>query len=376
MPITCCSQLVPKGKNIGTIMHIGAGNGNLLDQYLTMKPQKVLLVEANDRLYKALQNKTKRIENVVAEKLWILPGTQDSCSAYILNNPRYNSLCKPKYLLEKYSNLVVSETKTVHGIGFNEFLMRNEFKQDFVNILVLSVQGAEFDLLSNICPDLLSNFEFIITFRYEDNLYEVNGDVMSVLHGLEYHLSFIEQEFGTQVYKVNRALITANNELGKYIIQEKENKAALEERDSKIKQLEQKAKSLSEEVLLLRMNEEKLNKQLKDEKQWHLDNKNWAESLKGELNKLNSLVRSHSRDNSYLRKLLTRAKSDLSLLKIQLGQSDSEKMKLEASKEELTSLVKNFLVALSSSEVGHSDSLEPENSTEISEIIKVLYEDK
>ena len=51
-------------------------------------------------------------------------------------------------------------------------------------------------------------------------------------------------------------------------------------------------------------------------------------------------------------------------------------MKLEASREELTSLVKNFLVALSNSQVGHNDSLEPENSIEISEIIKVLYEDK
>lgn len=371
-----CSHLVPKGKDIGTIMHIGAGNGQLLNQYLTMKPQKVLLVEANDRLHKALQSKIKRIENVVAEKLWVLPGSAESSSAYILNNPRYNSLCKPIYLLEKYSNLVVTDKKTVKGVGFNDFLMGNEFKQDLVNILVLSVQGAEFDLLSNICPDLLSNFEFIIIFHYEENLYEVNGDVMSVLNRLEYNLSFIEQEFGTQIYKLNRPLITVKNILEKYKGQEEENKAALEERDSKIEEMEQKMKSLNAEVLSLRINEERLNKQLQEEKKWHLDNKNWAESLKRELDKLNSLVHSHSRDNSYLRKLVIRTNGDLSVLKSQLGKSDSEKIKLEAEREELISLVKEFLIALSNNEVGQGDGVESVNSTEVSELIKVLNEDK
>ena len=376
MPMKFCSHLIPKSKKIGTIVHIGAGNGNLLNQFLTMKPQKVLLVEANDRLYKALLSKIKRMENVVADKLWILPDTVESCKAYILNNPRYNSLCKPRFLLEKYSNLAVSDTKTVHGVGVSEFLMGIEFKQNLLNILVLSVQGAEFDILSNVCPDLLTNFEFIITFHYEDNLYEVNGDVTSVLNSLEYQLCSTEQELGIQIYKVNRELITANNELVKYKNLEKESKAALEERDSKIQLMEQEIKSLNEEVLLLRSNEERLNKQLLDEKKWHLDNKNWAESLKRELNKLNEIVSSHTRDNSYLRKVFIRTKGDLLLLKRQLEKISADKRILEVEKEELISLVKKFLIALSNDNVGHWDGIEPENSIEISEIIKVLNEDK
>ncbi len=357
-------------------MHIGAGNGKLLNQYLTMKPQKVLLVEADDRLYKALVSKIKRLENVVAQKLWILPDTVDSCNVYILNNPRYNSLCKPKYLLEKYSNLAVSDTKTVHGARFGEFLMGSELKPDLVNILVLSVQGAEFDILSNVCTDLLTNFEFIITYHYDNDLYEVNGDVTSILNCREYHLCSTEQELGIKIYKVNRELITANNELGKYKNREKESKAAVEERDSKIQLMEQEIKSLNEEVLLLRSNEERLNKQLLDEKKWHLDNKNWAESLKKELNKLNEIVSTQYRDNSYLRKVFKRTKGDLLLLKRQLERSNADKMNLEVEKEELISLVKKFLIALSNDNVGHWDGLEPGNSIEIREIIKVLNEDK
>ncbi len=49
---------------IGALVHLGAGQCSELDEHLALRPQKLLLVEADPRLAASLQARTTKLANV------------------------------------------------------------------------------------------------------------------------------------------------------------------------------------------------------------------------------------------------------------------------------------------------------------------------
>ena len=199
---------------IGTVVHIGAGVGIELSVYQDLNCEHILAIEPDDALFKKLETKASRFDNVTAQQAWISDTTTDR-NATIFANPRFNSLLPAdKMLLEHFPNVKETETLQVKTQSFDD-VMASQVKQTNhqLNVLVLEVQGFEMILFQNSQVGKLQLFNWIVVRASEHSLFKGGSSAKEVKkclaeHGFELRLSDTSQlPFVEQYYELNTSKI-------------------------------------------------------------------------------------------------------------------------------------------------------------------------
>lgn len=165
-------------ESLGTVVFIGAGSSALVDSVCAAKPKNFIAIEACGELCGPLKRKAKEFPFINVINEWVLPTGCTKRTAYFFNNPRYNSLCKPASLLDELPNLKLTSEEEVTGLDIGNLLSSLRHEQDRLNILVLSVQGAEHLLLQNLPTEQLNFFNYICILAPQDDMYETSHSVV------------------------------------------------------------------------------------------------------------------------------------------------------------------------------------------------------
>ncbi|MDO6691937.1 FkbM family methyltransferase [Aliiglaciecola sp. 3_MG-2023] len=343
--------LAHSSKSMGTVVHIGAGVGQEVGLYQTFPFNRVVAVEADAVLFKKLNNKAKRADNLQVENHWIGPKSGNT-SVYYFDNPRFNSLLPASNLANHFANLKKSEQKTVQALGINEFILNlGEFDPEQDNILVLDVLGAEAMLIEACSNEVLNFFEWVVVRSSSEILYEnsINTDKLMDLLGErdfalrltdDEHQPFVEHFYQQQrIAKKNKA---TQEELKKI----KRNNAELNERCSKTQTaleqsditIKQQSSKIEELVGLNEQKEKQLTENATLVDQLRLQLTNLTQSNEVTLTKLKEQDQIATQKHQALAKLqaeLTEVNKQLESVKNQLVEKQKQNKKLEESQSTL-----------------------------------------
>lgn len=160
-----------ESKPVGVIIIIGSKVTPAFDELIELDPREVVIVEPEPTLFKSIQRKTRKY-NFITCRPDLIVGPENAVEWHVFNNPRFNSIAKPKEILNTHKNIQLIETKAVEGIKFSEFLEDLNLVESEQNHIVFSVQGAERIILDSVKSELLSIFESIIIHCQENSEYD------------------------------------------------------------------------------------------------------------------------------------------------------------------------------------------------------------
>lgn len=161
---TGCSKL-------GAVLHLGAGMCRELEDFLRLKPDKIILVEANPKLTDELRSKARSLHTVEVVGTAVA-ATGGQALLWVLNNARESSVHRPTQLLKRYPNLGVTKSVSVPAMTVSQLVDRLSPEGSRENLLVLELQGAELAVLSSAPLETLQKFSWIATRTSTEALYE------------------------------------------------------------------------------------------------------------------------------------------------------------------------------------------------------------
>lgn len=209
-----------KSPPIDTILHIGAGVGTELPVYQGLNCKRIIAIEPDPTLFKKLQAKAKRFDNVEVQQKWISENTGER-NASVFTNPRFNSLLSAdKKLLDYFPNVSNPKTLKVKTKSFNELFKENiNVTDNILNILILEVQGIEIQLLNNCSLDTFHGFDWIVIRTSAQALYK-NGamasEISECLLKMAYELRLSDncnEPFTEYYYELNRSKLIEDQQL-------------------------------------------------------------------------------------------------------------------------------------------------------------------
>ena len=150
--------------DIGKLIHVGAGNGIELNDYVTQNFAEILLLEPIPKVFKQLESKLGKLNEINVQcKTSALnvalssSGDTNKEKVFYLTLPnRYSSLHKADKLKTLFQNLKTEQEITVSTINFSDLITKTSLDKDKKNALVLQINGAEFEVLAkpkqtNLC---------------------------------------------------------------------------------------------------------------------------------------------------------------------------------------------------------------------------------
>ena len=172
-------------KPIGDVVCIGAGTGSELSLLSSLKPNKIVAVEASPKLFSSLNRKSKRLPNVTAVNKWILPAGERTAEALLYSNPRYNSLRRSKNINLVHPNVKLEECVTVSGEPIDSFIDSLKLDANNVNVLIVFSPETGSNLLDNFEGRYIQSFDILILAKDVDELYETNSPAKNQLFSYE-----------------------------------------------------------------------------------------------------------------------------------------------------------------------------------------------
>jgi chromosome segregation ATPase len=308
-------------KTLGTLLHIGAGVGSELSVYDALHIKTVVAVEADNVLFKKLQTKAKRYQNVQVIQGWVA-GSDQQCNVYEISNPRFNSLLAPDALYSYFSNLKTISTNSVKPLAIGDVICQHvDANPAHLNILVLEAQGYEAALLKSCAIQELYKLDWLVIRSSEKPLYKTAANSSQLIEltsslGYEFilqdetHTPFVEYYF-----RLNRDRL-ANRELESRLRVDEEKNAVLKQKLAEISaQLANEKEACIQGKELVKQTQTTANEQL------HMVNK-----LKDEL------FSKQNDNNTYASKL-----SSLEEEKVSLEQQNSslKKQQVDSDKEKI-----------------------------------------
>jgi hypothetical protein len=164
--------------DIGKLIHVGAGNGIELNDYVTQNFAEILLLEPIPKVFKQLESKLGKLNEVNGEcKISALNvalhGEADTEKVFYITLPnRYSSLHKADKLKTLFQNLKSDQEITVSTINFSDLITKTSLDKDKKNALVLQINGAEFEVLAQAETDELMLFSSIVIQHSNNNYFE------------------------------------------------------------------------------------------------------------------------------------------------------------------------------------------------------------
>jgi len=163
---------------IGKLIHVGAGTGIDLKDYVTQCFTEILLLEPIPKVFKQLEHKVFKLNDVNVDCNMsvlnvALSGTADTDKVFYITLPnRYSSLHKADRLKTLFQNLKTEQEITVNTINFSDLIKKSSLDKDKKNALVLQINGAEFDVLAEAETSELMMFSNIIIQQSNNNYFE------------------------------------------------------------------------------------------------------------------------------------------------------------------------------------------------------------
>jgi FkbM family methyltransferase len=164
----------------GKLIHVGAGTGIDLKDYVTQSFAEILLLEPIPKVFKQLESKLEKLNkinvhcNITASNV-ALSSCADATKEkifYITLPIRYSSLHKADKLKTIFQNLKTEQEITVSTINFSDLINQASLDKDKKNALVLQINGAEFEVLAQAKTDELMLFSSIVIQHSNNNYFE------------------------------------------------------------------------------------------------------------------------------------------------------------------------------------------------------------
>ncbi len=147
--------------NVGTIIHLGAGNANEMKDYRELSPKKIVLVEAVDKLAKKLQKKYKDDPVVDIKHSLVSADSNDISFTKTIPN-RYSSIGAPGLLLEKLPNLSFESSGENKAVSIDSIVSSYNLKSEESNVLVVQLNGFSDTLIRSMDEQYFTLFSHII----------------------------------------------------------------------------------------------------------------------------------------------------------------------------------------------------------------------
>jgi hypothetical protein len=205
------SLIKQSNKQLGTIVYLGAGSGGDIARLNELAPKHILAVEASTSLFAGLTRKTRKYKNIATKNQWVLPNEHQD--VYLFNNPRYNSLCKPKLLEATYPNVKLQGQQDVKGMKLDTLVSEVDLTSNDYNVLILSIQGGEVSLLQGTKSTILNQFDCICIYTPENDLYEAQWNTSFKINDFILLPLLSDKNFPNYIYIRNEESIKFQKDL-------------------------------------------------------------------------------------------------------------------------------------------------------------------
>ena len=150
-------------KKINYIVHIGAGIGSELFDYLKFEPEHIYLYEGGAKSYQVLEKKVKPYKNVSAFNQVVTVEGDGVSSFYTTKPAQFSGLGPPECFREKLKNVGVQLVEEVENFPLSSLTNRHPelVDKNKQSVLVLQLNGFEDQLLMSADLELLSTFSAI-----------------------------------------------------------------------------------------------------------------------------------------------------------------------------------------------------------------------
>jgi hypothetical protein len=151
---------VPK-RPLGTVLHVGAGNGPVVDAYAALGPQRVVLVEGDAESAAALRLAAAPHRWAEVVECVLAPASGEAAWQRF-DLPRFNGLHVPARLAWHYPRLRALGMQTVPTTAIASLeLLQQPASDGATDLLVLDVPGQEVALLAALAPGRLQRFAWL-----------------------------------------------------------------------------------------------------------------------------------------------------------------------------------------------------------------------
>ena len=135
---------------VDVLIHLGAGRCSELDDYLTLKPERIVLVEADPRLVTILNARVVEMPSVEVIQQAV-SGQAGSQCFYRYNQPDTSSLHAPgPELLKVFPGLRTLEEINLETMAPSTLLAQLNLQENRVNRLVIDIPGEELSVLKSL----------------------------------------------------------------------------------------------------------------------------------------------------------------------------------------------------------------------------------
>jgi FkbM family methyltransferase len=147
---------------LGTVVHIGAGSGGVLDHYASLQVRRAVLVEGDPETATRLRAATRRLGWAEAVEC-VVAAADGATTWHVFNLPRFNGPVVPAGLPARYPRLRQRAERTVQVVALASLPVLAESRSgDAPDVLVLDVPGQERPLLDALDDAALHRFAWIL----------------------------------------------------------------------------------------------------------------------------------------------------------------------------------------------------------------------
>ena len=148
--------------NLGSVLFIGAGKGDLLPTLRRLDAKHLVLCEPNPdniQVLERLVDGTRHEEIIPCAAVTM---DMQNIDLHVLSNTRYTSTAVPEKILSLRPNLKIEKTLSVPARQLLQLVQEHIATEDRGNVLILNAQGANHALLHGMPINQLNSFEWLL----------------------------------------------------------------------------------------------------------------------------------------------------------------------------------------------------------------------
>lgn len=147
---------------LGTVVHIGAGDGSGLDALAPLQVRRAVLVEGDPETATRLRAAARRVGWAEPVEC-VVAATDGALTWHAFNLARFNGPHVPADLAARYPRLRRRADRTVQAVALSRLPVMAEARSgDAPDVLVLDVPGQELPLLASLGEPALHRFTWIL----------------------------------------------------------------------------------------------------------------------------------------------------------------------------------------------------------------------
>lgn len=167
-----------KTGQVGTVFHVGAGQGAELGGYLALNADQIVMVEADSQQAETLARKVQGMSHIkVLNK--VVSSEGGKVDFYFTLPLQFSGLQEPTPFKNIFKNLSVARKGSVNSVKLDKLLTEIPMAECKKNVLVLQLNSSSIEVLSSLSVGDLGNFDVVVVQCIKDELIAISdGDVV------------------------------------------------------------------------------------------------------------------------------------------------------------------------------------------------------